>query len=138
MKAVVLDRFGDESVLRLGNVSPPALGSGDVRIRVRTAGVNRADLLQREGHYPPPAGASELLGLECAGEVLEVGRDVQSWRAGERVVALLPGGGYAEEVVVDAGSVMRLPDLLSDAEGAAIAETYLTVFLTVFQLARAQ
>lgn len=138
MKAVVFDRFGDESVLRLGNVSPPALGSGDVRIRVRAAGVNRADLLQREGHYPPPAGASEILGLECAGEVLEVGADVQSWRTGERVMALLAGGAYAEEVVVDAGSVMRVPDALSDAEAAGIPETYLTVFLTVFQLARAQ
>lgn len=138
MKAIVMDRFGDESVLRLGNVSPPALGSGDVRIRVRTAGVNRADLLQREGHYPPPAGASEILGLECAGEVLEAGSDVQSWRTGERVMALLAGGAYAEEVVVDAGSVMRVPDALSDAEGAGIPETYLTVFLTIFQLARAQ
>lgn len=136
MKAVVFDRFGDESVLRLGNVSPPALGSGDVRIRVRAAGVNRADLLQREGHYPPPAGASEIIGMECAGEVLEVGRDVQSWRAGERVMALLPGGGYAEEAVVDAGSVMPVPDALSDVEAAAIPETFLTVFLTVFQLAR--
>src|SRR5689334_16243595 len=105
MRAVVFDSFGDESVLRLGNTASPTLGDGDVRIRVRAAGINRADLLQREGRYPPPAGASEILGLEVAGEVIEVGRDVQSWRAGERVMALLAGGGYAEEVAVDAGSV---------------------------------
>lgn len=138
MRAVVLDRFGDESVLRLGNVDRPRLGDGDVRIRVRASGVNRADLLQREGHYPPPAGASEILGLECAGEVMEVGRDVHTWRVGERVMALLAGGGYAEEVVVDAGSVMRVPDALSDAEGGAIPEVFLTVFLNVFMLAKAR
>jgi putative PIG3 family NAD(P)H quinone oxidoreductase len=109
---------------------------------VRAAGVNRADLLQREGHYPPPAGASEILGMEAAGEIIEVGRevgrDVRSWRVGERVMALLAGGGYAEEVVVEAGSVMHVPDVLSDIEAGAVPEVFLTVFLTVFMLARAK
>ncbi len=138
MKAVVFDHYGDESVLRLGDTPSPPLGSHDVRIRVRTSGVNRADLLQRQGHYPPPAGASEILGLECAGEVLETGSDVHSWRAGERVMALLAGGGYAEEAVVDAGSVMPVPAALSDIEAGAVPEVFLTVYLTVFMLARAQ
>ena len=80
-----------------------------LRIRVRTAGVNRADLLQREGHYPPPPGASEVLGLECAGIVTEVGAESTGWRVGDRAMALLAGGGYAEEVVVDAGSAMHVP-----------------------------
>src|SRR5260221_701648 len=97
MKAIVLDRFGDESVLHLGDVPSPPLSRGDLRIRVHAAGVNRADLLQREGHYPPPPGASEILGMECAGEVLEVGSDVASWRGGDRVMGLLPGWADGEE-----------------------------------------
>src|SRR5688572_27593575 len=103
MRAVVFDEPGDESVLRVGEVEAPALGPGDLRIRVAGAGVNRADLLQRRGMYPPPPGASPVLGLECAGEVIEVGARAAGWRPGERAMALLAGGGYAEEVVVDAG-----------------------------------
>ncbi len=138
MRAIVLDRFGDESVLRVGEVPSPALGRGELRIRVRAAGLNRADLLQREGHYPPPPGASEILGMECAGEVLEVGSDVASWRAGDRVMALLPGGAYAEEAVVDAGSVMHVAEALTDVEAGGTPEVFLTVFFNVFMLARAQ
>src|SRR5260221_3434447 len=103
MKAIVLDRFGDESVLHLGDVPSPPLSRGDLRIRVHAAGVNRADLLQREGHYPPPPGASEILGMECAGEALEVGSDVASWRAGGRGLAVPPSGADAEEAVRAAG-----------------------------------
>src|SRR5881394_2946015 len=128
MRAVVFDRFGDESVLRLGDVPTPILGEGDVRIRVRAAGVNRADLLQRQGHYPPPAGASEILGMECAGEVMEVGRGVRSWREGDRAMALLAGGVYAEEVVVDAGSVLCVPEAFSVVEAGAFPEVFLTVY----------
>jgi putative PIG3 family NAD(P)H quinone oxidoreductase len=96
--------------------------------------VNRADLLQRQGLYPPPPGASPILGLECAGEVAEVADGVTAFAPGDRVMALLSGGGYADDVVVDAGSVMALPDSLSFDEGAGLAETLLTVFLNVFQL----
>lgn len=138
MKAVVFDHYGDESVLRLGTAPRPPLGSGDLRIRVAASGINRADLLQREGHYPPPTGASEILGMECAGEVIEAGSDVHSFRAGDRVMALLPGGGYAEEAVVDAGSAMHVPDSVSDVEAGALPEVFLTVYLNVFMLARAQ
>jgi tumor protein p53-inducible protein 3 len=138
MRAIVFDHFGDESVMKVGEVEAPPLGPHDLRIRVRATAVNRADLLQRQGLYPPPAGASEVLGLECAGELLDVGAQVEGWRPGERVMALLPGGGYAEEAVVDVGSAMRLPDALSFEEGGAIPEVFLTAYLNIFELARAK
>ena len=134
MKAIVLDGFGDESVLRLADAPEPALAPGSLRIRVVATAVNRADLMQRQGLYPPPPGASEILGLECAGEVVEVGDGVRGWRPGERAMALLAGGGYAEQVVVDAGSALRVPERLSLEEAAAVPEVFLTVFLNVFQL----
>ena len=112
------------------------LGSNEVRIAVRTTAVNRADLLQAAGHYPPPPGASEILGLECAGVVTEAGSAVRNVSAGERVMALLPGGGYAEEVVVHHGSVIRVPDVLSDEEAGAFPEVFLTAFSNLFMLAR--
>jgi len=138
MRAVVFDHFGDESVLRVGEVDPPPLAADQLRIRVRAAGVNRADLLQREGHYPPLPGASPILGMECAGEVMEIGADARGWTRGARVMALVPGGGYAQEVVAHHGSVMRVLDVLSDDEAAAIPEVFLTAFLNVFELARAK
>jgi putative PIG3 family NAD(P)H quinone oxidoreductase len=134
MKAVLFDQPGDESVLHVGEVEAPALVPGALRIRVAAAGVNRADLLQRRGMYPPPPGASPLLGLECAGEVLEVGAGVSGWKPGDRAMALLAGGGYAEQVVVDAGSALPVPGALSFEEAAALPEVYLTVFLDVFEL----
>jgi putative PIG3 family NAD(P)H quinone oxidoreductase len=131
---VLFDAPGDESALRVGEAEPPRCGAREIRIRVRAAGVNRADLLQREGLYPPPPGASQVLGLECAGVVAEVGAELRGWSTGERAMALLPGGGYAEEVVVEAGSAMRVPAHFSDEMAAAFPEVYLTVFLNVFQL----
>src|SRR5439155_9287438 len=89
MRAIVFDQPGDESVLRLDDVSPPPLGPQHLRIRVRATAVNRADLIQRQGLYPPPPGASSILGLECAGEVLEVGAEVSGWKPGDRAMALL-------------------------------------------------
>ena len=108
----------------------------DLRIAIRATAVNRADLLQAAGHYPPPPGASEILGLECAGVVAEVGAGVRGWSAGDRVMALLAGGGYADEVIVHHGSAMHVPDVLSDEEAAAIPEVFLTAFLNLFLLAR--
>jgi putative PIG3 family NAD(P)H quinone oxidoreductase len=134
MRAVVFDEPGDESVLRVAEVPAPDLGRGDLRIRVAAFGVNRADLLQRQGLYPPPPGASEILGLECAGDVLEVGPDVRGWAPGDRAMALLAGGGYAEQVVVPAGCAMRVPERLSFAQAAAVPEVFLTVYLNVFEL----
>jgi len=134
MRAIVFDQPGDESVLHLGDAPRPSLGPDDLRIRVRATAVNRADLLQRQGMYPPPPGASAILGLECAGEVSEVGRNVRGWTPGERAMALLAGGGYAEEAVVHAGSAMRVPAVLSDAEAGAVPEVFLTAFLNIFLL----
>ena len=111
MKVVVCDGAGDESVLRVADVRPPTLGPGEIRIRVAAAGVNRADLLQRRGLYPPPPGASPVLGLECAGRVLEVGDGVTGYSSGDRVMALLAGGGYAEEVVAPAACVIPTPEV---------------------------
>src|SRR5215831_9865544 len=110
MRAILVREPGDEKLLVLGEAPSPSLGPTDVRIRVRATAVNRADLLQRQGFYPPPPGASAILGLECAGVVSEVGADARGVRVGERVMALLAGGGYAEEVVVHHGSVLRVPD----------------------------
>ena len=134
MKAIRIREPGDEEVLELGDVAAPELGSGAIRIRVASAGVNRADLMQRRGLYPPPPGASEILGLECAGVVEAVGGGVEKWRVGDRVMALLAGGGYAEEVVVDQGSVLAVPDGLSLESAGAFPEVFLTVFLNVFEL----
>ncbi|MHC6224510.1 NAD(P)H-quinone oxidoreductase [Pseudomonas sp. X10] len=110
-----------------------ACDAGQVRIRVAAAGLNRADLLQRAGLYPPPPGASEYLGLECSGVISEVGPGAD-WRVGDRVCALLAGGGMAEEVVVDARHVLPVPEGLSLKEAAAIPEVYATAWLNLFQL----
>ncbi len=134
MRAIVFDQPGDESVLRLGEAPAPGLGPEDLRIRVRATAVNRADLLQRQGFYPPPPGASPILGLECAGEVAEVGERVRGWKTGDRAMALLVGGGYAEEVVVHAESAMRVPEGWSDEEGGAAPEVFRTAFLNIFTL----
>ncbi len=134
MRAIVFDQPGEESVLRIGEVPVPALGPEDLRIRVRATAVNRADLLQRQGFYPPPPGASPILGLECAGVVAEVGERVRGWKTGDRAMALLPGGGYAEQVVVHAGSAIRVPEAWSDEEAGAAPEVFLTAFHNIFTL----
>ena len=134
MRAIVVEKPGDETRMRIAEVPAPELVPEALRIRVAATAVNRADLLQRQGLYPPPPGASPLLGLECAGEVFEVGEGVSGWQVGDRAMALLAGGGYAEEVVVHAGSAMPVPERLDLEQAAAIPEVFLTVFLNVFQL----
>jgi putative PIG3 family NAD(P)H quinone oxidoreductase len=113
-------------------VPTPALGVGEVRIRVAATAVNRADLVQRRGGYPPPPGASEILGLECAGEVVEVGEGVARVAPGDGVCALLAGGGYAQEVVVPAGQVVPVPEGLGFEEAAALPEVFATAFLNLY------
>src|SRR5437773_2025948 len=132
MRAIVIREPGDESVLQMDEAPSPALGPADLRIRVRTTAVNRADLLQRQGLYPPPPGASPILGLECAGEVVEVGPEARGFRPGQRVMALLPGGGYAEEAVVHHGSALPVPETMSDEEAGAFPEVFLTAFSNLF------
>src|SRR5215471_7688305 len=126
MRAVVFDQPGDESVLHLADLPSPEPGAGELKLRVRATAVNRADLLQRRGLYAPPPGASPILGLEAAGEVSALGAGVVDWKVGDRVMALLAGGGYAEEAVVDAGSVMPIPERLSWEEAGAVPEVFLT------------
>lgn len=138
MKAVIFDKPGAESVLKVGEVAEPKPGAGELLIRVKYAGINRADLMQRQGFYPPPPGASDILGLECGGEVAAVGAGVTGWRVGERVMALMPGGGYAEQAVVDTGSAMHIPSAMSNEEGGAFPEVFLTAFLNIFVLAEAK
>ena len=135
MKAAIVERPGDENALKIGEVAEPAIKPDEILIRVRAAGVNRADILQRQGFYPPPPGASEIIGLECAGEVAAVGAGVIGWKTGDRAMALLPGGGYAEKAAVHYGSAMKIPASLSFEEAAGIPEVFLTVFLNFFMLA---
>ena len=132
MRAILVREPGDERVLIVGDAPRPPLGPADVRIRVRAAGVNRADLLQRQGLYPPPPGASPILGLECAGEVIEVGPEARGLAPGQRVMALLAGGGYAEEAVVHFGSVLPVPDGMTDEEAGGFPEVFLTAFSNLF------
>jgi putative PIG3 family NAD(P)H quinone oxidoreductase len=121
--------------MNLGHAPSPSPGTDEVQIAVRAAGVNRADLLQRRGLYPPPAGASDTLGLEVAGTVREVGHRVEGFQVGDRVMALLAGGGYAELAVAHAGSVMNVPEALDDVAAAAVPEVFITAYLNLFLLA---
>jgi tumor protein p53-inducible protein 3 len=132
MRAIIVNNHH----LEIGETERPTLGTDDLRIAVRATSVNRADLLQAAGRYPPPPGASPILGLECAGVVVEVGANVRGWSMGDRAMALLPGGGYAAEVVVHAGSAMHVPDVLTDEEAGALPEVFLTAFLNLFLLAQ--
>jgi putative PIG3 family NAD(P)H quinone oxidoreductase len=132
MQAVVFDEPGDENVLRVAKVPAPDLGEGEVRISIAGAGINRADLLQRRGLYPPPPGASEIIGLECAGTLTEIGVGIDDLAVGDRVMALLTGGAYATETVVPSVCVMRTPQNLTDLEAAAVPEVFITAFLNLF------
>ena len=124
---------GPAEALRLAERPQPRPAPGEIRIRVRAAGVNRPDIVQRLGHYPAPPGASDILGLEVAGEVEAVGKNVTRWRLGDRVCALLGGGGYADYAVVDARHALPIPDGLDFVQAAALPETAFTVFANVFE-----
>jgi len=136
VKAIVLTGFGGPEVLKPGETEDPIAGPGRVLIRVHATSVNRPDIVQRQGNYPPPPGESPLLGLEAAGTVEAVGPGVTELVRGERVFALLGGGGYAELAVAHAGHVMRIPQNLSFEQAACICETYLTAYMNLFLYAR--
>ena len=129
MWAVVVE---DEKPLKLGQVEKPTCGPNDVIVKVITAGLNRADLVQRLGMYPPPPGASEIMGLECSGEIVETGADVSDWSVGDRVCGLMAGGGYAEFATVDQGSLFKIPDTMSFEEAGALPEVMMTVWANIF------
>lgn len=132
MRAVEISAPGGPEVLRLSSRPMPRPGPGEVVIRVAFAGVNRPDAAQRAGLYPPPAGASDLPGLEAAGEIASVGAGVTQWRGGDHVCALLPGGGYAEYAVTPAMHCLPVPADMTLAEAACLPETFFTVWSNVF------
>jgi NADPH:quinone reductase len=136
MKAILLDGFGGPEVLSLGEAAPPALGPGRILIRVAATSVNRPDVVQRQGHYPAPPGESPILGLEAAGTVEAVGPGVDRFAVGERVFALLGGGGYAELAAAHASHVMRIPANVSFEAAACICETYITAYMNLYLHAR--
>ncbi len=132
MRYVTFDAPGAASVLHLGESHPPSAGAGEVLIAVEAAGISRADIMQRQGKYPPPPGASAVLGLEVAGTVAAAASDVTRWKAGDRVCALTNGGGYAEYVAVPAGQVLPIPDGWSAIEAASLPENAFTVYDNLF------
>ena len=138
MQAVTIPAPGDADALVLADVPEPQPAPGEVRIRVAAAGVNRADVMQRMGHYPPPPGAPEYPGLEVSGTIDAVGEGVSDWNVGDPVCAVLAGGGYAEAVCVPAGQVLPVPDGVSLVDAAALPEVVCTVWSNVFLTANLQ
>ena len=136
MRAVTFTRTGGPEVLHAGDVPAPTPRAGDVLIAVAAAGVNRPDLMQREGKYPPPAGASDILGLEVSGTIAALGEGAQRWKIGDRVCALLTGGGYAEFAVAPASQCLPAPRTLDLIAAAGIPETFFTVWSNVFERGR--
>jgi NADPH:quinone reductase len=136
MKAILLEGFGGPEMLKLGDAEAPVAGPGRVLIRVAATSVNRPDIVQRQGNYPPPPGESSILGLEAAGTVAAVGPGVAGFANGERVFALLGGGGYAELAAAHAQHLMRIPPNVSFEEAACICETYITAYMNLFLNAR--
>lgn len=137
MRAIIIEGGkGNASALKLGDVIRPEPKPHEILINVAAAGVNRPDIAQREGNYPPPPGASEILGLEVAGTVAAIGSEVSQWQPGDRVCALLPGGGYAEYAVVDARHALPVPPGLPLEQAAGLPETVFTVFTNLFERGR--
>ncbi len=130
-----MDGFGGPEVLRVGPTDDPRAESGRVIVKAEATSVNRADISQREGRYPPPKGESEILGLEVAGLIEELGPDVAGFGVGDRVMALVAGGGYAERVSVHASHLIPVPESMSFEEAACVCEAYVTAYLNLFMLA---
>lgn len=128
MKAINVINPGRDSSLTIGEVPTPEPGEHEILVKIEAAAINRADLLQRQGKYPPPEGASPILGLEMAGIVEKTGENVTRWKTGDFVFALLPGGGYAEFCIVHEQMAMPIPENISFVEAAAIPETFITAY----------
>lgn len=135
MKAVITNGTGGPEVLGIGDIARPKPGDDEVLIKVEAAGINRPDIIQRNGLYPPPPGASKILGLECAGVITEIGKNVSKWKVGDQVCALLSGGGYAEYATAHMASCLNIPKGLNMIQAAALPETYFTVWSNVFDRA---
>ncbi|MDQ3615399.1 MAG: NAD(P)H-quinone oxidoreductase [Actinomycetota bacterium] len=138
MRAVIASRPGGPDVLTVTDLPDPSPGDDEVVVDMAGTSVNRADTLQRRGNYPPPPGASDVLGLECSGVVSAIGSAVSGWSVGDRVCALLAGGGYAEKVLIPAGQVMPVPEGLDLVTAGALPEVACTVWSNVFMVAGLQ
>ena len=135
MKAILFDKYGDSSVLYIGEAPKPIIDDNEVLIKVAAAGVNRPDILQRQGGYHPPKGASEILGLEVSGKIVEIGKNIDLDFKGKEVCALVTGGGYAEYVKTTLATVLPVPKGLKVVDAAAIPETFFTVWTNLFDSA---
>jgi putative PIG3 family NAD(P)H quinone oxidoreductase len=133
MRTVEITQYGGPEVLRIAEAPAPEPGHGEVLIRVSAAGVNRADIMQRQGHYPPPPGASSILGLEVSGHIAESGAGVNDWKRGDAVCALLAGGGYAEYCVAPSGQCLLIPGNMPVPDAAALPEAVFTVWANLFE-----
>jgi NADPH2:quinone reductase len=133
MRIVDIDHPGGAEVLRVVEAPVPEPGPGEVLIRVAAAGLNRADILQREGHYPPPPGASSVMGLEVSGHIAEIGPGVTEWKSGDAVCALLAGGGYAEYCVAPAGQCLPVPSNVPLLDAATLPEAVFTVWVNLYE-----
>ncbi len=138
MRAIIINQLGGAENLTIGEYPTPQPVADEILIKIHATALNRADLLQREGKYPPPPGVSEILGLEIAGEIAAIGAEVTKWQIGDRVCGLLAGGGYAEYAVLHEEMALPIPDNLTFEEAAAIPEAFLTVFQTLVWLAKLQ
>jgi len=136
MRAVLATQPGGPDALEIVELPDPTPGPGEVVVDIAAAGLNRADLLQRQGHYPPPPGATDVLGMECSGTVSAVGEGVEGWQVGDEVCALLASGGYATRVAVPAGQLMPVPEGLSLVDAAALPEVAATVWSNVVMTGR--
>ncbi|MEA5361627.1 NAD(P)H-quinone oxidoreductase [Amycolatopsis sp., V23-08] len=136
MYAITIREPGEPDVLEWAEVADPRPGAGEVLLDVAASAVNRADLLQRQGHYPPPPGASETIGLECSGTIAELGEGVEGWNVGDEVCALLAGGGYAEKAVVPAGQLLPVPGEVDLITAAGLPEVACTVWANVVMHAK--
>ncbi|GGP19584.1 NAD(P)H-quinone oxidoreductase [Silvimonas iriomotensis] len=134
MLAIVQTAPGGPETLHLGEVDTPRPGPGQLLVKVKAAGINRADLMQREGKYPPPPGDSAILGLEIAGEVAALGEDVSGFVIGDRVAGLVGGGGYAQYCVLDAGTAITIPEALDDVAAASLPEAWMTAWFNLVEL----
>ncbi len=132
MKTVEMREAGDADVLQIGSRPLPQIRDNEVLVRVTSVGVNGPDLVQRRGHYPPPAGASDLLGLEVSGTVVSVGKSVNSWKLNDTLCALTNGGGYAEYVAIDASHCLAIPENVPLQDAGGLPETYFTVWSNCF------
>lgn len=138
MRAVITSEAGGPDVLSIGDVPDPDPGPGEVLLEVAATAINRADLLQRQGHYPPPPGASDIIGLECSGTVVALGEGVEDWSIGDEACALLAGGGYAEKVAVPVGQLMPIPQGVDLITAASLPEVACTVWSNVFMVGHLQ